>query len=94
MASFTNRIVAPSVGGSRCAPLPGMVLPKELGSGQLFGGCRFHQPCCEAAELPVETSDEAGPASANPILPVACFRHFCAAQLAGAKAPAPLSTCL
>jgi hypothetical protein len=36
MASFTNRIVEPSVGGSRCVPLPGMVLPKALGSGQLF----------------------------------------------------------
>jgi hypothetical protein len=38
MASFTNRIVEPSVGGSRCVPLPGMVLPKGLGSGQLFKG--------------------------------------------------------
>jgi hypothetical protein len=36
MVSFTNRIVEPSVGGSRCVPLPGMVLPKGLGSGQLF----------------------------------------------------------
>jgi hypothetical protein len=38
MTLFSNRVVAPSVGGSRCVPLPGMVLPKGLGSGQLFLG--------------------------------------------------------
>jgi hypothetical protein len=43
MTSFTNRIVEPSVGGSRCAPAAEVVLPKGLGSGQLFpelGGSR------------------------------------------------------
>jgi hypothetical protein len=43
MTSFTNRIVEPSVGGSRCAPAAGVVLPKGLSSGQLFpelGGSR------------------------------------------------------
>jgi hypothetical protein len=35
MTLFSNRVVAPSVGGSRCVPLPGMVLPKGLGSGKI-----------------------------------------------------------
>jgi hypothetical protein len=56
MNSFSNRIVAPSVGGSRCVPLPGMVLPKGLGSGQLFSGCRIINLAVKPPSFRVETS--------------------------------------
>jgi hypothetical protein len=56
MNSFSNRIVAPSVGGSRCVPLPGMVLPKALGSGQLFSGCRIINLAVKPPSFRVETS--------------------------------------
>jgi hypothetical protein len=64
---FSNRIVT-DLGMGRCEPaVGGFSAPRmSLGSGHLFSGCRIINLAVKPPSFRVETSDEAGPASANP----------------------------
>jgi hypothetical protein len=88
MASFTNRIVAPSVGGSRCAPAVGDGSPPErLDSGQLFqslGG-----PLVRRLTDPGRCTP--GQESAAPLLQLAA-RSFRSTSLGGAMSGIPCSS--